>query len=187
MSKDYSLAISKRVIVPLVLFVLLSGMMVYFGLSWAQTNLSGTPQVHEQATVTPRPARALNADLVEKLVNDERIKLGLPALAHSDTLRASACAKLDHMVKYDYWSHNAPDGTEPWHYFEVVGYAYAKAGENLAYGQTSEAGMVSDWMNSPAHRDNIVGQYAESGLCTRLEKYQGWAQSISVHHFGTRL
>ena len=100
MSKDYSLAISQRVIVPLVLFVLLPGMMVYFGLSWAQTNLSGTPQVHEQATVTPRPARALNADLVEKLVNDERIKLGLPALAHSDTLRASACAKLDHMVKY---------------------------------------------------------------------------------------
>jgi uncharacterized protein YkwD len=187
MSNNYSLRLGNRVIIPLVLFALVSVSSVALGLGWMQQNVEPQRQAQDLPAVAPsQEPRALNADLMEQLINDERVKLGLATLASSETLRASACAKLDHMVKYDYWSHTAPDGTEPWHFFDVVGYSYTKAGENLAYGQRTEAAVVSGWMNSQTHRENIVGEFAESGLCSRLEMYQGWTQTITVHHFGTR-
>jgi uncharacterized protein YkwD len=191
MSKDYSMRVGNRVIIPLVVFALVALGLVTVGISLIQQDGGSQLQTQEQEQAQDLPAvarqqQALNADLMEQLINEERAKLALPPLPHSETLRASACAKLDHMFTYDYWAHTAPDGTEPWHFFNVVGYSYTKAGENLAYGQRSESEVVADWMNSPAHRDNIVGGYAESGLCTRLEMYQGWTQTITVHHFGTR-
>ena len=191
MSKDHSLRVGKRIIIPLVLFVVVAIGSVAMGLSWLQQYDSPQPKTQNQEQAQDLPAVALqqqtlDADLIEQLINEERAKLTLPPLAHSESLRASACAKLDHMVQYNYWSHNAPDGTEPWYYFGLVGYTYVKAGENLAYGQQTEVEVVANWMNSPTHRDNIVGEFAESGLCTRLADYQGSTQTITVHHFGTR-
>ena len=185
MSKDYSLRFGNRVIIPLLLFVLVSVGSMALGLSWVMQGSAPRQQAQDAPSVA-REQQALNADLMEQLINKERAKLALPSLAHSESLRASACAKLDHMVTYNYWSHDAPDGTEPWHFFDVVGYSYSKAGENLAYGQQSESEVITDWMESPTHRDNIVAEFTESGLCSRLEKYQGWTQTITVHHFGTR-
>jgi uncharacterized protein YkwD len=186
MTKNRRLPVINRVIVPLGIFAIVCTASVFLGLSRAERNIE-PQQAQEQSDVTESAQQSkLNADLIEQLINNERAELGLPALIHSEALRASACAKLDHMVTYNYWSHDAPDGTEPWHFFDVVGYSYSKAGENLAYGQQSESEVITDWMESPTHRDNIVAEFTESGLCTRLEKYQGWTQTITVHHFGTR-
>ena len=59
------------------------------------------------------------------------------------------------MVARDYWSHNAPDGTEPWEFIKRHN-VYKYAGENLAYGYLTANDLVAGWMNSPRHRDNIV-------------------------------
>jgi uncharacterized protein YkwD len=40
---------------------------------------------------------------------------------------------------------------------EDSGYGnFARAAENIALGQTSAQQVVSDWMNSPGHRRNIL-------------------------------
>ena len=36
------------------------------------------------------------------------------------------------------------------------GYTWRSWGENIAYGQESPAEVVTTWMNSPAHRENIL-------------------------------
>ena len=192
MDRDHSLPIGKRTVVLLAItgviaiaVCVLAALVIHqlFKIEKSPSTTNTTADGDTKIVIGPR---RLNADTIESIINDERQKLSLPPLAHSETLRASACAKLDHMVEYDYWAHTAPDGTEPWHFFTVVGYAYTKAGENLAYGQMSESEVVANWMNSPTHRDNIVGNFVESGVCTRLEKFQGSTQTITVHHFGTR-
>ncbi len=49
--------------------------------------------------------------------NTERSSNGLPALSINDKLNQAAQAKANDMVARDYWSHNTPDGQEPWVFF----------------------------------------------------------------------
>ena len=128
-----------------------------------------------------------NIDLVQlhKLVNAEREKVGLPLLEYSEALAATACAKADDMVKRDYWSHNTPEGDEPWVFFQRGGVQYSKAGENLAYGFVDPTAVVAGWMASKEHKDNVLGDYKAEGLCARKAfKYNGAdKQIVVVQHF----
>lgn len=71
-------------------------------------------------------------------------------------LNAAAQAKANDMVKYNYWSHNSPQGKTPWSFIEASGYQYQSAGENLAYGFNDANETISGWMNSTEHRTNIL-------------------------------
>ena len=88
--------------------------------------------------------------------NDRRNANNVASLIISDKLNQAAQAKANDMVKRNYWSHNTPDGQEPWVFFDSVGYLYLKAGENLAYGFTSSDAAVTGWMNSPSHKENLL-------------------------------
>lgn len=140
-------------------------------------------QILVAANIDLRPP-AMQAAKMEEQINTERTKAGLPAASHSEKLAQSACMKLDDMTQKDYWAHNAPDGTQPWFFFLKAGYKYRNAGENLAYGQRDEATTVSEWMNSPKHKDNILGDYSEQGVCTKSIKFQRGYVNLTVSHFG---
>jgi uncharacterized protein YkwD len=88
--------------------------------------------------------------------NAQRASNGSGALTLNSQLNAAAQAKANDMVARDYWSHNTPDGQEPWVFFDAQGYSYAKAGENLAYGFSNSNETVIGWMNSPSHRANLL-------------------------------
>lgn len=110
---------------------------------------------------------------IESLVNSERIANNIAILKSSKELRQSACEKAQHMVDYNYWSHTAPDGTEPWYFIEKV-YDYTAAGENLAKNFNSQEEIVSGWMNSETHKANILGDFTHQGICT--------VDNITVQH-----
>jgi hypothetical protein len=88
--------------------------------------------------------------------NNQRINNGSEPLVLNSKLNEAAQAKADDMVNRNYWSHNTPDGKEPWVFFDNAGYKYFKAGENLAYGFSTSSATVRGWMNSPTHRDNLL-------------------------------
>lgn len=97
--------------------------------------------------------------------NVQRTSNGLGALAINSKLTQAAQAKANDMVARNYWSHNTPDGQEPWVFFTNAGYDYLAAGENLAYGFATSEDTVTGWMNSPGHRANILnGTYQEVGF-----------------------
>lgn len=141
-------------------------------------------QIFEAVGTDLRPD-PIDATELERLVNAERVQLNMSELPHSDLLTASACLKLDDMAAKNYWAHTSPDGTEPWTFFQQADYSYRNAGENLAYGQLSADMVVSQWMASPGHRANIVGDYREQGICSKVVKFQGGYRNLMVHHFGT--
>ncbi|MFI8696735.1 CAP domain-containing protein [Dietzia maris] len=137
--------------------------------------IRGEQNITAQAATTEIPPQA---NALERLTNEQREAHDLPALATNELLRQSACHKAADMVKHDYFAHVAPDGTEPWHYFREAGYTYQHAGENLARNFTDDAAVVQAWMDSPTHRDNVLGDFEEQGTCS--------VEGVTVQHLGVR-
>jgi uncharacterized protein YkwD len=96
-----------------------------------------------------------NAGLLSS-TNAQRSNNGVSVLSSNSLLTAAAQAKADDMVTRGYWSHNTPDGQQPWVFITNAGYQYAAAGENLAYGFMTSSDTVTGWMNSPGHRANLL-------------------------------
>lgn len=119
--------------------------------------------------------------------NQRRAANGKGALTINSKLNASAQAKANDMVARDYWSHNTPDGQEPWVFIDAQGYNYKKAGENLAYGFSSSSETVTGWMNSPSHKENMLdGTYTEVGFgYANSPNFVGTGnETIVVAHYG---
>ena len=62
------------------------------------------------------------------------------------------------------FSHTRPDGSNVTALASQYGLSYSVIGENLAYGQTSADQAVAEWMASPGHRANIMGNYSRIGI-----------------------
>lgn len=109
--------------------------------------------------------------------NQERIKNNVSELTLNQTLSEAAEAKAKDMVARNYWSHNTPDGAEPWTFIAAENYNYQKAGENLAFGFADSSSTVTGWMNSDSHRDNMLDNaFTEVGF--------GWANSDDFNNSG---
>jgi uncharacterized protein YkwD len=104
------------------------------------------------------------------LVNQQRTGNGLVALTDNAALDRAAQAHSEDMVARSFFSHTTPDGTAFSTRILAAGYpAGARAmAENIAWGSGSlgtPAQVVTDWMNSPGHRANILnGALRESGI-----------------------
>lgn len=99
-----------------------------------------------------------------KQINDTRAANGVSSVTESEILDRSAAAKANDMINKNYWSHNAPDGTEPWVFIRQAGYRYHDAGENLWNGHNAYT-VTSDWLNSPTHKAVMLdARYTEIGI-----------------------
>ncbi|MEK7147712.1 MAG: CAP domain-containing protein [Patescibacteria group bacterium] len=108
------------------------------------------------------------------LTNQEREKNNLPGLAVNPVLQQAAQLKAEDMAAKSYFAHTSPEGLTPWYWFEKAGYRYSYAGENLAINFTDSEDVTHAWMNSPAHRANIVSAgYTEVGTGIATGVYQG--------------
>lgn len=96
---------------------------------------------------------------VLKLVNKERKKYGLSALALDEKLCRAADKRAKETVSL--FSHTRPDGTDCFTVLEEYGIGYRAVGENIAAGQRTAKDVVAAWMNSPGHRANILSSSYE--------------------------
>lgn len=121
------------------------------------------------------------------LTNQERVASGFSQLVYNDLLAGAAAKKAEHMFQYDYWAHNAPDGTTPWDFITDVGYVYSVAGENLAKNFSESSTVIDAWMNSPTHRENLLRQqYSEVGFAIVDGTLLGEDTTLVVQMFGKR-
>ncbi len=136
--------------------------------------------------VSPVLASEINADNVIRYVNEARQKEGVPELAVSEKLTEVATAKVNDMVAQHYFAHTSPAGITPWHWFELKGYDYKYAGENLAINFTTAEAEQTAWMNSPTHRKNILNSnYNEIGVAVAAGEVNGTMGIIAVQEFGS--
>jgi uncharacterized protein YkwD len=126
----------------------------------------------------------LPAVLVD-LANEDRDDNDLAELTANETLARAAQLKANHMVENEYFAHDAPDGTTPWEWFAEAGYQYETAGENLAINFSDSADVERAWMDSPAHRENILEEnFTEIGIATAKGEYEGEETIYVVQFFG---
>lgn len=131
-------------------------------------------------------ASQISPDEVIRLTNEKRAQAGLTPLTLNSTLSSAAYTKGRDMIDRDYWAHVAPDGTQPWKFFNDFGYRYRYAGENLARDFTNPSSAVDAWMNSPTHRENILNpKYKEIGIGVVEGDLAGVDTTIIVQFFGT--
>jgi hypothetical protein len=132
------------------------------------------------SSITPRQ--------VVELTNQQRVELGLEPLVLNESLSQAALSKGQDMFADQYWSHTAPDGTQPWNFIRQAGYQYQVAGENLARDFSNTENMVAAWMASPTHRANIVnGKYGEIGIAVIDGTLEGYETTLVVQMFGSQV
>ena len=118
--------------------------------------------------------------------NIARADDALVELQRNDLLDIAAQEKAEDMAKLGYFSHTSPAGVNPWYWFKDVGYNYVHAGENLAVHFTDSEDVVTAWLNSPTHRDNILNaNYREIGVGSARGTYEGYDTIFVVQLFGT--
>lgn len=122
-----------------------------------------------------------------------RVQTGLARLAATPQLEQSAGDKADDILRCDSFSHDAC-GRDFTYWMRQTGYISSascwRAGENLAWG-TGGYGTVRAifraWMNSPGHRENILGDFDQIGISLRIGSLAGQTEThVWTQHFGTQ-
>jgi uncharacterized protein YkwD len=131
------------------------------------------------------------------LVNRERTSRGLKPLALQGQLSDASLGFSALMVREQFFSHVAPDGTDMVDRLSRAGYIRDglsgwNVGENIGWGTGSyatPAEMVKAWMDSPGHRENILNkEFREIGIGVILGVPQSGLSGGATYttDFGTR-
>ncbi len=116
-----------------------------------------TPATQSVAATTSYSARAQR---ILELVNQERANYGLHPLSLNAALTRSAQAYAEEMAGNGHFSHTGLNGSKFTQRNVAAGYTnWSWLEENIAYGQTSPEMVMSDWMESKDHRDNILNPH----------------------------
>ncbi|MET9652929.1 CAP domain-containing protein [Streptomyces sp. NPDC006460] len=148
--------------------------------------LPPAPVRRETGRATVAPVGRGPADYVEQVValaNEEREKAGCRPLRAERRLRSSAQAHADDMAARDYYDHESPEGRDAGDRISRTGYAWSAWGENIHRGPKSAVRVMEDWMDSDAHRHNILNcSFTEIGVGVALTANGPWW----VQNFGAR-
>lgn len=109
------------------------------------------------------------------LINERRTDAGRKRVRDNSRLRHAAVDHSSAMVSSGFFAHTAPNGNSFVDRIESSGYMRGArhwlVGENLVWGTgelSTPAGLVKAWMESPAHRANLLrGRFNEVGVGVR--------------------
>jgi uncharacterized protein YkwD len=99
-----------------------------------------------------------------KAHNRLRAAARLPAFAVSSKLREAARLHAEDMAEHRKMTHKGSDGSSAIDRILAQGYAYRRAGENIAVGHFTTDELMKGWMNSPPHKRNILGSFSQIGV-----------------------
>jgi uncharacterized protein YkwD len=123
----------------------------------SRTTTPSTTTTRRSTTRAAAPAvgTGTGTGRVLALVNAARAEAGCGALARNAALDRAAADYAALMARTGTFSHTGPDGSDFSERVRAAGYD-DPGGENIAQGQSSADEVMTDWMNSPGHRRNIL-------------------------------
>lgn len=116
---------------------------------------------------------------VVELVNAERAKAGVAPLSLDSSISNVARAKSQDMATNNYFSHTSPTYGNAASMLTKYGIKYTAWGENIASGQKTPQQVVTAWMNSQGHRENILSSTFTKigvGYATNSKGVAYWTQ-----------
>ena len=131
-------------------------------------------------------ATDIRVEQLVALVNAKRAEHSLGPLTLNSELSQAAAGKAQDMLAKNYWAHTSPDGKVPWDFILGAGYQYSVAGENLAKNFSDSNGVITAWMNSSSHRDNLLKPgYRDIGFAVVNGVLNGEETTLVVQMFGS--
>lgn len=129
-------------------------------------------------------ASPINRSTVVELTNNQRAQIGVSVLKPNYELTLAAQNKADDMMQNGYWEHYH-NGKTPWDWMEEADYKFSSAGENLAIDFNDAESLMSAWMGSTTHRQNVVNPlYEEIGIGIAQGWFNDHETTIVVQFFG---
>ncbi|GKX67136.1 CAP domain-containing protein [Inconstantimicrobium mannanitabidum] len=126
------------------------------------TSTATKPSTTTQSTASSDKFIAEIEQLIFNKVNQERAKAGVPQLSYNSTMEHYARIKSQDMGDRGYFDHKNPEGKLMADIMKADGVNYMAWGENIAYiggvtgNSTLADNFMTNWMNSPGHRANIL-------------------------------
>lgn len=140
------------------------------------------------AVMRPAFIAAVYPSALVDMANDIRAERDIQTLSANEKLKEAAALKAEHMLENDYFAHYAPSGKTPWYWLREADYSFLYAGENLAMNFEESQAVNRAWMDSPAHRDNIVSnQFTEVGIAAKEGTMNGETTTVVVQMLGRPL
>ena len=103
-----------------------------------------------------------------KLRADEK----LPPLQFAPLLAQAAAIQAVDMAEHSEMKHEGTDGSTPADRIRRVGYHFQTSGENVAVFYPDVDRVMQAWVDSPPHKQNILGNFTELGI-SRVEDVDG--------------
>jgi uncharacterized protein YkwD len=128
----------------------------------APTGEAPSAERKDSSARSERPAPPFLRELLAAH-NRARAENDKPPLTLAPLLTDAALAHARDMAAHGEMSHEGSDGSTPSERVRRAGYRYLTTGENVAYGHKTIDAVMKDWMNSPHHRENILGDFTEMG------------------------
>ena len=141
-----------------------------------------------QAVPTPAAASVteISPEEIIAATNNVRDVYQRHPLSNHPALQLAAVNKALQMSENSEFAHHLSGDTSIWSAVEQSGYQYRSLGENLAVHFTQADSVVDAWMNSPAHKQNLLSEnYDDIGVGVAAGTWQGYRGYFIVQLFGT--
>jgi uncharacterized protein YkwD len=92
------------------------------------------------------------------------VSLAIPLFGTSPWPSSYCSGMAVRMAARDRMTHKGGDGSGPIERIKATGYAYRRAGENIAAGRFTVERLMNGWMDSPPHKRNILGSFSQIGV-----------------------
>lgn len=99
-----------------------------------------------------------------ELINEYRVSVGLNALQQINHISFKSEEHDDYMISNNVVNHNNFVSRSE-NLISVLG--AKRVGENVAYNYNTPKAALTAWLNSPSHKENIVGNYTHFGIAIK--------------------
>ncbi len=152
--------------IPVVKKAALLGASMCLGMSLAfagvQDPVEKSKGARPGSTKGEKPVDPIAAALLEAH-NRVRENDGKTPLKLSEKLSQAAAAHAKDMAEHHEGGHAGSDKSTVAERVKRTGYAYVVVGENVADGQKTVLEVMTGWLESPGHRENIMADFTEMG------------------------
>lgn len=141
-------------------------------LSFTSCSTESFPEDEIQAIelTTPPQAKTIEIEILE-LINAHRINEGLNALGSHGTVKAVAFTHTDYMIEVSDVSHDNFYQRK----LSLEENANARVvSENVGYGFSTAHSVVNAWLNSPAHKANLEGDFTDFDVSAEQDENGRW-------------
>lgn len=119
------------------------------------------------------------------VTNQVRADNGISSVKFSYKLGQAAQGHAEDMAEQNYFAHHSPDNSSTIaSRIEATGYKFSLAAENLAAGYGSATDVVTAWLTSPGHRENLLNpNYTDVGFGLFFDSAPGAAPQATFENY----